>query len=341
MDLKKRFKDAIYIGLGLFLIGMLMLRADVTDTLDIISGIRVLPLLLVLGLYFINTASKVVRWFGILKAMGASNLGIKVLPIFLTSLALNNSTPGKIGGEPVRAYMLKEHTGNSGTMGLASIFVEKSLDILAIIVLAVSGIIFLIVTLGYDDVKGMVYATTIGGSVIIVLIVVLMNRRFHELMIRGIHRFSLFLTKGSKSGRIHKAANRIEDMSKRFNISIGNIVRRRSTTFGVVLMTSAIWLNESLRFYIILNALPADINISFPAAVAAVSLANILGFILPFGSGNVLGGASVVELLTGDQTSAVAGSITQVVTSLWISIPIGVISLYYLKRRSKKKREGN
>ncbi|MEA3559667.1 MAG: lysylphosphatidylglycerol synthase transmembrane domain-containing protein [Candidatus Thermoplasmatota archaeon] len=336
MDLKKRLKDALYIGLGLFLIGILMLRADVTDTLDVMSGMDLRLLFLVLGLYFLNTFCKVIRWFGLLKGMGAERIGPILLPIFLSSLALNNSTPGKIGGEPVRAYMLKEHTGNRGTLGLASIFAEKSLDILAILALAVSGIIFLVITLGFDDVKGLVYATAVGGVVMVLLIFIMMNRRSHGIMIRWVHRTALILTKGRKDGRIHRIAGKIEERSNMFNDSLANIRKHKITGAGILIMTSAIWLNESLRFFIILNALPGNIDISFQASIAAVSLANILGFILPMGSGNILGGASVIEMLTGDGTSATAASITQVITSLWISIPIGVISLYYLKRRSRR-----
>ncbi len=334
--IKKRWKDVLYISLGLFLIGILMLRADVTDTLDKISGLDLSLILLVLLLYFLNLFCKVIRWFGMLKGMGGRNLGPIVMPIFLASLALNNSTPGKIGGEPARALMFKEHTGNSGSMGIASIFAEKSLDMLAILTFAAFGLIYLIFKLGFENVQGMVIATAIGGVLIISAIAVLLNRTSMEIFNGIMKKIARKVSKGREDSRVVRIAGKLEGMTERFHGALQHIWKQKVTGAGVILMTMAIWLNEALRIYIIIHAMPGDLSISFPGAVAVISIANILGFILPIGSGNVIGGASVIELLTGDGTGATAASLTQVITSLWLSIPLGVMSLFYLNRRSRK-----
>jgi uncharacterized protein (TIRG00374 family) len=337
LTIKKRWKDILYISLGLFLIGVLMLRADVTDTLDKISGLDPRPILLVLFLYFLNLSCKVIRWYGMVKGMGGRNLGPIVMPIFLASLALNNSTPGKIGGEPARALMFKEHTGNSGSMGIASIFAEKSLDMLAILSFAAFGLIYLVIELGFEDVRGMVIAIAIGGSVIVTAIIVMLNRGVMDLFNRILRKTTGRVPGGSIKNRLIRIVEKLEGIAERFHRSLKNIRKQRAMGIGMVLMTVAIWLNEALRIYIIVHAMPGDLTISFPGAVAIISVANILGFILPIGSGNVIGGASIIELLTGDGTSATAASLTQVITSLWLSIPLGVVSLLYLNRRSRKK----
>jgi uncharacterized protein (TIRG00374 family) len=336
MGLKERWKDILYIGLGLFLIGILMLRADVTDTLDIMSDIDLKLILFVLVLYFINTACKVFRWHGLLKGMGARKAGPITLPIYLASLALNNSTPGKVGGEPVRALMLKEHTGNRVSLGIASIFAEKSLDILTILSLAVIGLIYMVMELGFENVKGMVIAVAIGGALIIILIMLIVNRRFLSLVNRILEKIGLIVTRGNKGSKINKILGKLEDSVDRFHTSLRNIKKNPWTGTGVIILTIVIWLNEALRFYIIIQALPGDTYIPFQGAIAAIAVANILGFILPIGSGNVIGSASVLELLTGKETSATAASITQVATSLWISIPLGILSLLFLRSKSRK-----
>ena len=337
MELKRLWKDATYIALGLFLIGILMLRADVTDTLDKMAGIDLRLLGLVLLLYVLNTSCKVFRWFGLLKGIGAKNIGPIVLPIFLASLALNNSTPGKVGGEPVRAMMLKEHTGNRGSLGGATIFAEKSLDILTILALAMLGMVYMVTTLGVKDVMGLAIAVGVGGIVIISFIVLVLNRRFVRWSSRIGTTMTLKIVKGRRSSRVFRGSVKLTEFLKRLQISISDLRKRPITGAGVLLLTMAIWINEALRLYIILQALPGDHTLTFPGAVAAIAVANILGFILPIGSGNVIGSTSVLELLLKDGLIATTSSIVQVATSLWISLPLGIISLFYLRSRGRRR----
>ncbi|MBN1389685.1 MAG: flippase-like domain-containing protein [Candidatus Thermoplasmatota archaeon] len=336
MDIGRKWKDILYIGLGLFLISVLLLRADVTDTLDILKGTRIDLIALVLLLYFFNIFCKVMRWHGLLKGMGARNTGAITLPIFLASLALNNSTPGKVGGEPVRAIMLKEHTGNGISKGIATIFAEKSMDILTILFLALLGLIYLVNELGFEDVKWMVIAICMGGSIIVLVILLLVNRRFLELVNSKMERTALTLSHGKRGSKPYRIAIRLQGAIDRYHSSLRTIVRNPWCGTGTIILTIAIWINEALRFYLVVMALPGNVQVTFMGAVAAISVANILGFILPIGAGNVFGSKSILELLSVKETTAMAASLLQVATSLWISIPLGLISLAYLRTRSKK-----
>ncbi|MGA1873504.1 MAG: lysylphosphatidylglycerol synthase transmembrane domain-containing protein [Thermoplasmatota archaeon] len=336
MDIRKRWKDILYIFLGLFLIAALMLNADVTDTLEVLSDTKLHLIALVLGLYFLNTTCKVMRWYGILKGMGAKRIGYITLPIFLASLALNNSTPGKVGGEPVRALMLREHTGNRISKGIASIFAEKSLDILTILFLAVLGLIYMAVELGIENVQGLIAVIGIGGVMIVLVILLLVNRSFLVMVGRSMEKIAILLSRGSRDSKIVGITGKLEGSIERYHRSLRTIRRNPWTGTGVIMLTFAIWTNEALRFYIVVQALPGNVSVTFPGAIAAIAVANILGFILPIGSGNVFGSKSVLELLSVKETTAMAASLLQVATSLWISIPLGVASLGYLRNRSKK-----
>ncbi len=337
MKWKDRIKDAAYIGLGLFLIGMLLLRADVTDTFESMAGIDARILGLVLLLYVINTSTKVLRWFAIVRGMGVKRAGWIILPIFLSSLALNNSTPGKVGGEPVRALMLKEHTGSGISRGIASIFAEKSLDILMILSLSAVGMFYLILELGFRNVEGMVYAIAVGGVLIVILIGFLFSRRASKLMSDIIGRIARRASGNRETSIMIRLTAKVQGSIDKFQESLGRLRRNRFTSTAAVMLTLAIWINEALRLYLIVSALPGDHYITFLGAVAAISVANILGFILPIGSGNVIGGASVLVLLTGEELLSTAASITAVATSIWISIPLGLASIFYLRRRSRSK----
>jgi glycosyltransferase 2 family protein len=337
LDIKKHWKDILYIGLGLFLIAVLLLKADVSSTMDVLSDADLKLVGLILSLYFLNTFCKVIRWFGILRGMGAKKIGIITLPIFLASLALNNSTPGKVGGEPVRALMLKEHTGNRISKGIASIFAEKSLDIMTILFLAVIGLIYMISELGFENVKAMVILIGIGGTMIFLVILLLVNRKFLNLANRILEKIALVVTRGNRGSRLFKVTGKLEGSIDRYHSSFRTIRKNPWTGTGVMILTLVIWINEALRFYLVVQALPGDLDLSFLGAIAAIAVANILGFILPIGAGNVFGSKSVLELLNINESTALAASLLQVATSLWISIPLGVMSLGYLRFRSKKR----
>ncbi|MGA1866389.1 MAG: lysylphosphatidylglycerol synthase transmembrane domain-containing protein [Thermoplasmatota archaeon] len=335
MDIRRHWKDILYIGLGLFLIAVLLLRADVSDTLNVLSEASIDMISIVLALYFFNMFCKVLRWYGLLKGMGAKNIGLITLPIFLASLALNNSTPGKLGGEPVRALMLKEHTGNRISKGIATIFAEKSLDILTILLLSVLGLAYMVSVLGFEDVRGMVIVIGIGGFIIVMVILLLVNRGFLRIANKIIERCALALTRGNKDSKLHMFFDKLEGSVDRYHTSLRTLRRNPWTGTGVIMLTIAIWINEAIRFYLVVRSLPEDVYISFPGAIAAIALANILGFILPIGAGNVFGSKSVLELLSVGGSTAMAASLLQVATSLWISIPMGVLSLLFLRKRSK------
>lgn len=334
--IRRHWKDAIYLALGAFIIGFLLLRADVTDTLDIISGIDLKMLLLVLGLYFLNTISKALRWYALLKGMGARDLGPIIMPIFLSSLAINNSTPGKVGGDPVRALMLKEHTGNRMSLGVATIFAEKSLDMITILAFAFIGMAHMMLLLGAKAVLGMAGLIIVGASIIVTMILLVLTRGFVSWTTGLISSLTLRLSKGDSSSKVHVLSLKLAGFMERFHMSITRIRRDPWTGTGAVILTVAIWMNEALRMYIILDALPGDNPVTLLGAIAATSVANILGFVLPVGSGNVVGSTSVLELLTRDGPLAAAASLIMATTSIWISIPSGALSLVLLRFRKNK-----
>jgi uncharacterized protein (TIRG00374 family) len=267
--------------------------------------------------------------------MTRKKTGLITVPIFLASLALNNSTPGKIGGEPVRAYLLKEHTGTRMSIGAASIFSEKSLDILTILAFAIMGAMYLIWRIGFDDAKGMIVGIVFVGIMVVSAILIISNRKLMSVLIRALGVVSDRFLKGKFHKFSTKIIGRMDESASKFHDSISRMTRDRSTFIGIILLTIAIWFNEAVRLYLVVLALPVDTHVAFPGAVAGIAIANILGFILPIGAGNLLGSSSVLYLLTDDEGISTSASIAMVASSLWLSIPLGLISLLYLRKRSR------
>jgi uncharacterized protein (TIRG00374 family) len=233
--------------------------------------------------------------------------------------------------------MLKDHTGAGISKGIASIFAEKSLDILMILSLSAVGLFYLVLELGFEDVEGMVYAISAGGVLIVVMIGFLFSKRGSDLLSSLIARIARKASGDRDTSTLIKLAAKVEGSINKFQGSLANLRRNRTTSAAAVMLTLAIWINEALRLYLIVEALPGGHHIAFLGAVAAISVANILGFILPIGSGNVIGGASVLVLLTGEELLSTAASITAVATSIWISIPLGLVSIFYLRKKARER----
>jgi len=330
---KVRARDVIYIALGIFLIAVLVVRADVGKVLESIKGIRIGLLSLVIGLYFMNLLAKVLRWHSILRGVGAGRTGWKVAPIFLASLAMNNSTPGKVGGEPVRAYLLRTHSGTRYSVGIASIFAEKSLDIITILIFSLIGSVYLIAYMGFDEVAALVISVGLGVVIIVPAIMTIASKRFATALM-GLGRRSISILPASGK-RITGIIDRAEGSIGRFHDSLGLLLKSGSSMFPVMILDIQIWLNEAARLYLVILALPGSHDVSFLGALGAVSIANILGFIFPIGSGNIIGASSVLELITGDERMSTSASIVAVAASLWLSIPLGLVSLFVLNRTSR------
>jgi len=333
------WKDAAYLALGLILISALVLRAEPGEVAEAISGIG-LPLLgLVLLFYLFNLCIKVLRWVLILIGMGARRPGLIAVPIFLASLALNNSTPGKVGGEPVRALLLKEHTGSRLSLGIASIFAEKAMDIMTILLFSGIGLVYLTLEIGFGDVRALIIGIAVGSMAILLLLLTVASRRFAGVLLNTSRSIVGKKGGGKIQSRAKKAMDRAEGSLSRFHDAVDLLVRNKSLLPLIVLLDLEIWLNEAARLYLVVLAIPTGADIAPLGALAATSIANILGFILPIGSGNVIGSSSVMEVITGDERISASASIVAVATSLWLSIPIGLLSLVILRRVPSRKEK--
>jgi len=188
--------------------------------------------------------------------------------------------------------------------------------------------------LGFNDIKGIVAGIAFVGIMVVGAIILISNRKLMSMLIRLIGNTADRLLKGKALNFAAKIIDRLDGSASKFHDSISRMTRDRFSFTGIILLTIAIWFNEAVRLYLVILALPVDTHVAFPVAVAGIAIANILGFILPIGAGNLLGSSSVLYLVTEDEGISTSASVAMVATSLWLSIPLGLVSLMYLRKRS-------
>ena len=315
--------------------------ANPMELIDKIRQANIYFILIVIILYFINLLTKSLRWYLLVNSTGAKVSFNKTFPFYIIGLALNNVTPGKIGGEPVRAYLLNKEADVPIGQGIASIFAEKIMDIIVITTMAVIGAIFILPLLPIDAARMLVVVLVLVIAGIIIALYIVSHSTILE---KTVDKSVNLAMKVSKHDFIKRLSMAIAGFLDRFKFGMNEILKARSTAGSCMLLTVIIWINEAVRFFIILLALPNVEWVSLGAVFIASSIANILGFAVPLGAGNILGSSTVFIALGMSLSNAQAASFLQVATSIWISVPFGVIAMlitglkvYRLSNSNNKK----
>ncbi|WP_409200767.1 flippase-like domain-containing protein [Methanobrevibacter sp. DSM 116169] len=128
-----------FIAIAALLFGILFLSGldDVAKALEK-TNLYILALTFLIEIVVIFLWA--IRWKYILNKMGSFPDFSHILGILITSLFGKNVTPGSIGGEPLRAYLLTVYNDTDIEVTLASTFVSRVFELLPFIILSLISI---------------------------------------------------------------------------------------------------------------------------------------------------------------------------------------------------------
>lgn len=122
----------------------ILMLAGINDVIDALKRTN----LWILGLTFVIQTFVylfwALRWKIILDKMHHAPSFLNVLGILMTSISGNNLTPGSIGGEPLRAYVLKENNGTPFEVGFASTMADRVFELLPFLLMSIVAVIALV-----------------------------------------------------------------------------------------------------------------------------------------------------------------------------------------------------
>ncbi len=294
----------------------------------------------VVGLYILNGVVKAARWQVLLRSFG-SEVPFKRLYMFLLiGLMVNNTTPGRVGGEPVRAYLLRMEDATPMGQGLSTIFVERIMDLVVLTSMALTGIVIIIPVL--FSVSSDIQWVMLAFIPMIVVIAALVYLASRPALLKRVIRFLFSVFRHFWKGTwLQKAEDGLtsflDSFSSGFKLIRKKVFRvpRRGVAFTG--LTVAIWINEAARIYLILISLP-DVEVpSFGAVLIASSVATVFGAVLPIGAMHATLITSIFAALGVDMTSATTAGILTVGTSIWLSIPLGIAAMFIVGLRRDKK----
>jgi len=264
----KALRMVVGIGLGGLLAYLSFRKVALGDILQAASGIRWSWMLVVLVLTFIVLILRSIRW-GVLLAP-AKRLPVRVLfPSLMIGYMTNNVLPLR-AGEIIRAY----HLGAKGDLPkstvLASILVERILDVWTVFILLLVGTSFVAVS---AEARQLLRTGAVLSAALLIVLFVLGRRK--ELLVglatralkRVVPRFA------AKGERVFRAFADGADL-------LGSARR----LLAVMSISLAIWILGSLMVYLTSLAIP----IALPFWGAPIVLAVIaLGITVPTSPGDI------------------------------------------------------
>jgi uncharacterized protein (TIRG00374 family) len=286
---------ALYAGSSLF--------TGAEDVLGAVSRVDARVWVLILGLSLLNYLLRFCRWQWYLARLGHVLPPLRHLAYYVAGFAFT-TTPGKVG-EAIRSIYLRLH-GVSFADSLAAFFVERFLDLLAVLLLG------LLIARLFSD----VWWPTICAAVLVVAILA-------AVATPGLRRGITARLGRSRSPRVQSLGAQVHSLMRSFEA----LLSPRMLLVGVALGLVA-WTAEGTGFYLVLRDLHVEVSAPVAAGVyASGMLVGALSFI-PGGLGSTE--AAMVLMLTVlgmEVTGAIAATIVCRVATLWFAVALGFCAL--------------
>lgn len=285
---------------------------DYGQSLRAISQTNLLIYALAFGAFYFSFVVRTVRWRLLLRNTGESSRFGELFHIIILAWFANCVLPAKMG-DFYRAYLLREQTDVSGSKGLGTIFSERALDFLVLMsLLIVSGLISFRATVP----ERFLPAFIVGLAIALALIAGLLIIRYSE------GRLSRYLPE------------RLRERAMRFKHGLLSAFAGRLPL--LLSLTVVVWLAESGRLFLVVQALPLHISLSLAQIMFIALVASLLTTIpaLPGGLVLVEGGIITVLIFFGLTASqALSVAILDRVISYWSLIAVGLVVFLLSHRR--------
>lgn len=273
---------------------------DYEATLAAIAQLDGYGWLLILSLSLLNYLLRFYRWHGYLRRLGHFIPPSLHLAYYLSGFALT-TTPGK-AGEAIRSLYLKAHSV-SYDHSLAAFFVERFMDLVAMVLLAVLAATY------FDGYSWLVALT---GIMILGALPLVHSRTL----------VSLLEARGDLlPSRLNRASGHLAKLLRASSLLLRSWSLYLGLGFGLLA-----WGAEGVAFYLILEALDLEISLALAIGIYAIAiLAGALSFI-PGGLGGTEAVMGLLLIAVGaDPAVAVAATLICRIATLWFAVVIGLV----------------
>lgn len=305
----RRILYAMLLGVAVY--GAFVVYSDYSKIEQSLSHFRVHAFFLACALAFGNYVLRFFKWEFYLSRLDIR--GINKTDSFLTFLSgfVLTVTPGKVG-EVFKSLVLFETHKVPMTKTAPIVVAERATDVLGIVVLIAFG------SIGFEG--GLMWAG-IGAGLVLVLLVVVANRKLSLWLIGIVGRLPGAL--GRMAPKLEAAYESLATMLKPQNL------------FVPTLLSVGAWMLECLALWVILGGFGETTSI--PLCTFFYATSTLVGAIVPVPGGLGVTESSLMAQMTqlGNVEKGTAGAAMILVrlATLWFAVLVGFIALTVMKRR--------
>lgn len=308
-------KKAIPLILAIAIFAAWFWLSNPAKMIESIAGANIAFVLATVALTIVSISLKSFRWQTLLKGIKIKIPFSLAFSSFISGTAISLLTPGRMG-EPVRGLILKKKNGTPFSETLPLIIIERVLDLIVALSLAIVGILTIGAILSQEVQFFLKLSAVVSSAALAVVLVALFSEKFGRKLV------ALFL----KIPKTAKLKPKIEHVAESFYVSSRKI--KFAAIIPAMALTIITWVIEGAILFFAVKSIGFDMDIA--AAVEIISLTQIIGLVssLPGGLGSV---ETVLTLLILPfllaLPAASAATIIYRFASLWVGMAIGVFFL--------------
>ncbi|HEX4377882.1 MAG TPA: lysylphosphatidylglycerol synthase transmembrane domain-containing protein [Steroidobacteraceae bacterium] len=310
---RKRRALVVVAAVGVAVYVVVALMTDASGLMRALRRLGWLGVSAIFGLSLLNYAIRFTRWHSYIRRLGHRLPVRELLLCYLGGFAFTVS-PGK-AGEAVRSLYLREH-GVTYSESVATLFIERLLDLLSMIVLAA---LVVLVSPGYSWLLIGMATISIVGMIVI-----------------GRPELPAWLARRAEQRQGHRTANWYSAASSTL-VASRTLLHPRLLLSGLGLGVMS-WGAEGLGFFLVCNGLAFTVGAAQAVGIYAVaSLAGVAAILLPAGIG---GTEAVMTTLLVSRGAPLADALIATLlcrlATLWFAVVIGLIAMAQLELRQKQ-----
>ncbi len=322
---------AAAVALGALLLGLVLRETDLAEVWGYLSSLGASGIAAILGIYLVAFVFEVLSWQLTLSSVPLTPRWLyRLFKVLLFGVALERVTPlAGLGGEPIKALVLKRHHGVPYGEGTASLVLTRMTDVLALVVFITIG---LCLVLSEDVLPGPYQAAAVAGLALLVVntslfFAVQRYRAFSR--IRGWIERRLGPRLGSSLVGVLDAIHAVEDRLVEFYTA------QPLRFVASVAATFCEWMLGAVAAYVALDLLGRPVSFADAIVIEASTLLFISTFFFVPGDLGTQEVAivAITEGITGSSELGLAlAAIRRAVDLLWIGWGLAVGSSYSVRR---------
>lgn len=250
---KHKWKIVLSFALAFFIIFALTVAVGLGDTIEILSHANWYFILLNFILEGCIIITWVFRWKLILGVVGEAPNFKGLTAMLLASIFGNNVTPGAAGGEPLRAYLLREVNGMPFEIGLASSTADRVFEFFPFVIISIFAA-FLILTWEIPFWTKLIVFILIVFSLFffLILLYAVWRKEVATRVILSLTKkvFPFFKRLAKSEMNFHELAEKIVFYINRFSHGFLQVVKDRKIFIIGFIISFFMWGLDIVRFYV-------------------------------------------------------------------------------------------